>query len=466
MSEASWEVVSSAASTQQDWEQLSDVVSVASETELSPRGKSSMNYAAAARKALESNPDQVHAKPRARVGQVFRVPEAPKSRRQLSEISEDLDAMLAPISFNQEGTKAIQGGGHSVHKICLCASCTARSHIEKGGHPLNPPLKDGPIPLTQLDLDVGVCLHKRSFDKTPLQDPGYRQALIDQASAVTIKRNYGYNNQVRTIISLPVVGHILPASMSKDDRAIAKMAQPAPKKRAPNSSDIFAQPKNESHFVEPSFLFSRECPTPAEVLGSPKLAVSLKSRVPTVRGFATQSAFVTKSSPKHCWVPLGTPRTADLDVDLGREMTVVAVSTKGCAPEVVPYPHDDQAKAWGYSGPRYNVLASKQPWVVKSYELLYRLGGGRDWVSLGLFKGNSDYTTEVAHSLKSFAPPGTDGIKVQHLRFHTSYSNNNSNNGTEHRTQLLTFFILDARCSSLSQVVFLLSFLLVCFVLF
>eukprot|EP00300_Choanocystis_sp_HF-7_P033442 c4578_g1_i1.p1 GENE.c4578_g1_i1~~c4578_g1_i1.p1 ORF type:complete len:501 (+),score=85.35 c4578_g1_i1:76-1578(+) len=405
MSEASWEVLSSAASTQQqDWEVLS-----------ASTFAGTMSYSEAARRALQSDPNK-EAKPRNRVGQVFRVPATPSKtpRRQPSETSEDQDSMLAPVSFDMESPKSLEGGGHSVRRKFSDNVQPHADHVELVARPT------GPFPVTQLFLDLGCSGRDRSFNKSPLQHPEYRQALLNQASSVSVKVDKRFNT-VRTTLTLPVIGHIVQGSMSKEDRALGKLAQPTPKRRHLNQSDIFAPPKTTSHFVEPKFLFTRDSPPPLEVSGFPRLRVVLKSRVPTLQQTSTHHALVSKSSPSHCWAPLGTPRFADLDVDLGREMLVTAVSTKGRFPHLTCYPTQIHLDAWGvrsYDGQRYlTVLPSEEPWVVRSYELFYRLTGGREWVSLGVFKGNTDFNTEVAHSLKPFAPIGSDGIKVQHLRF-------------------------------------------------
>ena len=50
---------------------------------------------------------------------------------------------------------------------------------------------------------------------------------------------------------------------------------------------------------------------------------------------------------------------------------------------------------------------------MREYELLWRADGGREWHSLGRFKGNGDATTEVAHSLSSMRG---GGLRARYLR--------------------------------------------------
>ena len=56
------------------------------------------------------------------------------------------------------------------------------------------------------------------------------------------------------------------------------------------------------------------------------------------------------------------------------------------------------------------VYAPSERWLqwVAKYEIRYRVDGGRSWMSLGVFKGNIDATSEVAHDLR--------GVRARYLR--------------------------------------------------
>lgn len=81
-----------------------------------------------------------------------------------------------------------------------------------------------------------------------------------------------------------------------------------------------------------------------------------------------------------------------------------------------------------YEGPFWQVLSLRDErfheqlalkrwrevlqWVTR-YELLVRKSGGRGWRSLGIFRGNADATSEVAHSLRMFK----GGVTARYVRF-------------------------------------------------
>lgn len=80
-----------------------------------------------------------------------------------------------------------------------------------------------------------------------------------------------------------------------------------------------------------------------------------------------------------------------------------------------------------YEGPWYDVLdlhpdeehcprtgrvyQPHERWLqwVSKYEVFYRQDGGRSWLPLGPFRGNSDATSEVTHNVR--------GLRARHLRF-------------------------------------------------
>lgn len=142
-------------------------------------------------------------------------------------------------------------------------------------------------------------------------------------------------------------------------------------------------------------------------------------------------------------------RKAHLDVDLGRDCVVSHVSSQGRHPPTRTYPqverrrhraagrgdkerytveaHPDWslARDGQYEGPFYQVVSlgderyHKEPrqrwqeelqWVTR-YEVWARQEGERGWRAVGTFRGNTDATTEVAHSLRSL------DVRARYLRF-------------------------------------------------
>jgi len=115
-----------------------------------------------------------------------------------------------------------------------------------------------------------------------------------------------------------------------------------------------------------------------------------------------------------------------LEIDFGQTKTVTAVSTQGSVTAFRQYPSvrfDYERKVWivegnfqdsQYNGQYWNVIEpseiSNLRWV-RSYELFGRSEGGREWTSFGIFRGNNDSTTEVAHA---FPFPG---VVCRYLRF-------------------------------------------------
>ena len=134
---------------------------------------------------------------------------------------------------------------------------------------------------------------------------------------------------------------------------------------------------------------------------------------------------------------------AYLDIDLGHTCKIEAFSTQGRFPYTRQYPHTwqdpltrsfhvEDRPAWDrnerYTGPFWrractseddlfgrhhpSIVDAVQPRWVTRYELLCRAEGGRAWVSLGVFDGNKDATSEVCHSLRSIKP----GVVARYLR--------------------------------------------------
>jgi hypothetical protein len=152
-----------------------------------------------------------------------------------------------------------------------------------------------------------------------------------------------------------------------------------------------------------------------------------------------------------------------LEIDLGSTQRLTAISTQGAAPPTRMYPsvkHERRRVGWGtagdgewyvegcrhdgkYKGPFWKVLDPTWPtyagkresqlrWV-RSYEVFWRADRGRSWNSLGMFAGNSDTTSEVAHTLTGFQ--GGD-FRCRYLRFVPTTGGENCVNGGALRVQV------------------------------
>jgi len=71
-----------------------------------------------------------------------------------------------------------------------------------------------------------------------------------------------------------------------------------------------------------------------------------------------------------------------------------------------------------YKGESYTVVARNETlhWVSR-FQIEVRQDNQRTWQPLGIFKGNTDCTTEVAHSMLQYATKAhPEGILARHLR--------------------------------------------------
>eukprot|EP00005_Dracoamoeba_jomungandri_P007369 CAMPEP_0174265118 /NCGR_PEP_ID=MMETSP0439-20130205/25341_1 /TAXON_ID=0 /ORGANISM="Stereomyxa ramosa, Strain Chinc5" /LENGTH=430 /DNA_ID=CAMNT_0015351411 /DNA_START=92 /DNA_END=1384 /DNA_ORIENTATION=+ len=116
-----------------------------------------------------------------------------------------------------------------------------------------------------------------------------------------------------------------------------------------------------------------------------------------------------------------------LEIDLKRDCAITHISTKGERPPLQTWPdvvtlfrHGFVSNLFGhyntYKGPYYYCLDdnTQLSWVNR-YEVLVRKDGGREWLSLGTFKGNNDFNTEVVHSLHVYGDR-KQGLVVRYLR--------------------------------------------------
>jgi len=150
-----------------------------------------------------------------------------------------------------------------------------------------------------------------------------------------------------------------------------------------------------------------------------------------------QSSIVRCDKPTSAW-DVSCSRGKPLEIDLGGTCEITDFSTQGRAPNTRLYPHvwkDKDTGQWlvedsaygpdggsgRYAGPWFTVKATRgdpttngmhifEPAWVGRYELLWRTDGGRAWNSLGVLRGNTDATTEVAHSF------ATVKLRARYLR--------------------------------------------------
>ena len=175
----------------------------------------------------------------------------------------------------------------------------------------------------------------------------------------------------------------------------------------------------------------------------------LKAALHCAGGRVPQTAIVRVNHTSNAWlVPdsMGKP----LEIDLGMPCTVSHFSTQGRHLPTRRYPHvwkdsslqgdglwhvedaayrmTDAARGSRYQGPWWTVRSTEEhagpkthcwnddkyhkPQWVSRYELLWRAENGRKWHSLGIFHGNSDETTEVAHAFTTFK----GGLTTRYLR--------------------------------------------------
>ena len=193
-------------------------------------------------------------------------------------------------------------------------------------------------------------------------------------------------------------------------------------------------------------LWARVPTEPPESVTKPALKATLHCagcRVP-------QTATVRCNQPSAFW-DVARAGGEPLTLDLGSSCLISTISTQGRHPATRRYPRverDYDTKQWRvedseylrahtphtqYKGPWYTVRASPaekdgfsgcaghEPAWVRRYELLWRADGGRAWHSLGVFAGNADETTEVAHAFSTLKGAGSTraggGLCARYLRF-------------------------------------------------
>lgn len=95
-------------------------------------------------------------------------------------------------------------------------------------------------------------------------------------------------------------------------------------------------------------------------------------------------------------LPICTRKVIHVDVDLGKNMQIDAVSTMGRNHEIhsrLEYDIDHWSAM--YVNKRIKFVREKESHFVTSFALLYRQHGSKNWISLGNLSGNADRLTEV-----------------------------------------------------------------------
>jgi hypothetical protein len=161
---------------------------------------------------------------------------------------------------------------------------------------------------------------------------------------------------------------------------------------------------------------------------------SLTLHARTAKNSHYRKAWTWNDNHADCWLAASENDDKEaLEVDLGAECDVSAISTKGQFPHTWAWSSQfpNERRPSSFRGSAYHVPTSLKhsrknvslgqwdeggSWVQR-YEVLGRREGGRKWFSIGRFRGNSDSTTEVAHSFRLLADAGKEGLVLRYLRF-------------------------------------------------
>ena len=191
-------------------------------------------------------------------------------------------------------------------------------------------------------------------------------------------------------------------------------------------------------------------------LGVLKERVGLKERA--YRVLNVKGALTSSSDYWDCYSPEQLNADTDfLQIDLGTECFVTHISTKGryllsmaderlfTSSDGCRYPHTEiwpgrqpDRRDANFSAEQLQDWQNNTAWLerqygqlqcevwdkdyealqfVRRYEVSFRSEGG-SWIKLpNVFSGNSDFHTEVTHSLHMYAPHGVGGLCARYLRF-------------------------------------------------
>jgi len=318
--------------------------------------------------------------------------------------------------------------GHTARKSCRCSACVVPDlSVERSDAPKN----------SQIGyLDAGATYGARSTSSLaePYKLTAFEMEGFDAAYSMSSKRAW---ESVPAVLAENAVG--LPAMRRFADGRVectyslqpTALILPEPAVAAAESK--LATHIHELHRHRPR-LWAKVPAEPPEHVTKAPLAASLHcvgNRVP-------QTAAVRVNSAQAYW-NVASANGKPLDIDLGRTCVITAVSTQGRHPETRRYPHiarpayerevvedacylPNYTEGTKYVGPWWTVRTSPQeasrehpyhpPQWVSAYELLCRANGGREWHSLGRFVGNTDETSEVAHTFTDVR----GGLQARYLR--------------------------------------------------
>lgn len=238
------------------------------------------------------------------------------------------------------------------------------------------------------------------------------------------------DGRVMTSYHLKPTGMFLP-----DARVVAAQRQLA--------THIYMLPHKHRHHLKLDVVLPTE---PPEDVAKPLLKVSLSC----MRGRRPPQTAVVRCNQTTSFWDCERSHGRPLEVDLGCSCVISAFSTQGRQPATRTYPFTGKNDAgdWivedaasvapeapnaEYRGPWWRVRTAPgsrhfstggqgrcparddpyhQPAWVSRYELFWRADGARNWHSLGQFVGNTDETTEIAHSFANVR----GGLRARYLR--------------------------------------------------
>ncbi|KAK3262421.1 hypothetical protein CYMTET_28723 [Cymbomonas tetramitiformis] len=283
--------------------------------------------------------------------------------------------------------------------------------------------EDGDVlyPVTELELELGV--HQQNLNKRRAWE---RCAELIGETGTERKGPTHREDLAEVSFSLPTVGFLvmpsaesMPASRRRRSAHRSFMLHEA-QRQVRN----YAGTDTKHHLKPVCNLMHSEVPAAMKL---PRLPARLRTRAATSFNFS-KALLQNGNAHTHCWVPGPKRHCLEddgdfLEVDLGGECVVHGVGTRGLFPTYFWYPTAEVIekemglKLSEYHGGFQAVVKEDSPmgWV-KKYELLYRTERGTEWISLGIFEGNTNYHEESVTSMLPFAFPGISGIRVRYLR--------------------------------------------------
>lgn len=287
--------------------------------------------------------------------------------------------------------------------------------------------EDGDVlyPVTELELELG--LHQHNLNKKRAWE---RCAELVGKTGIQMKARTHKEQLAEVSFSLPTVGFFMmpsaesfPASSHRQRTHQSFMLH-----EVQRWDRIHLGMMHVMRDLKPvCHLTHSEVPAAMKM---PRLPARLRTRAACCPSFTFGKALLQNGNDhRHCWVPGPKRHCVEdegdfLEVDLGGECVVHGVGTRGLFPTHFWYPTAEVIeKEMGlrvneYRGGVQAVVREDSPmgWV-KKYELLYRTDRGTEWISLGIFDGNTNYHEEAVTSMMPFAFPGISGIRVRYLRF-------------------------------------------------